>query len=457
MISISSKKLIWKCPAIKWVGILSLFLVSCDTPKEIGDDLFSVEVGLNYSDTITIKSSTVLIDSIYTGSPGTLLIGTYNHPVLGLAESSAFTQFSNIDTLFSKATSVYDSLTMRLAYSGYQGDTTQSMTMNVYRLLDSLNRGGTDYFANSTIRSDASVLGSHTFKPRPIRTKAANGDSVQLDTLRFRMSDAFRRELLSKYADVKVAAGSKGFRDYFPGMLFKSSSSSAGAMIGFNPGYSRMTLYFHNPGDPFLYSMDYYFSLSNALFPELLARFNQIKSNKSVALAGLKNPGDLVPSATTSGLTYIQAGTGVATKVEFPYLLNLKGNRNVAVNKAELVLTAGDNIDLQQTIGQLSIVETNATNRTLRNSYGLKYLLSEGGASVITSAIEPGSKTYTFNVTTAIQSILVGKQANSGWIITPALTSNSAGNTRIINESTRFVPLQAMKARLKIYYSYIAK
>ncbi len=456
MISISSKKLIWKCPAIKWVGILSLFLVSCDTPKEIGDDLFSVEVGLNYSDTITIKSSTVLIDSIYTGSPGTLLIGTYNHPVLGLAESSAFTQFSNIDTLFSKATSVYDSLTMRLAYSGYQGDTTQSMTMNVYRLLDSLNRG-TDYFANSTIRSDASIIGSHTFKPRPIRTRAMNGDSVQLDTLRFRMSDALGRELLSKYADVKVAAGSKGFRDYFPGMLFKSSSSSAGAMIGFNPGYSRMTLYFHNPGDPFLYSMDYYFSLSNALFPELLARFNQIKSTKSGSLAGLQNPGNKVASTLTSGLTYIQAGTGVATKVEFPYLLNIKGNRNVAVNKAELVLTAADNIDLQQTIGQLSIVETDATNRTLRNSYGLKYLLSEGGSTVITSAIEPGSKTYTFNVTTAIQSILVGKQANNGWLITPALTSNSAGNTRIINESTRFVPLQAMKARLKIYYSYIAK
>jgi hypothetical protein len=455
MISISSKKLTWKCPAIKWVGILSLFLVSCDTPKEIGDDLFSVEVGLNYSDTITIKSSTVLIDSIYTGSPSTLLVGSYDHPVLGLAESSAFTQVSNIDTLFSKATSIYDSLTMRLAYGGYQGDTTKSQTLSVYRLLDSLNRG-TDYFANSTVRSDASIIGSHTFKPRPIRTRAMNGDSVQLDTLRFRMSDALGRELLSKYADVKVAAGSKGFRDYFPGMLFKSSSSSAGAMIGFNPGYSRMTLYFHNPGDPFKYSMDYYFSLSNSIFPEILARFNQIKSTKSVALAGLKNPGDLVPSATTSGLTYIQAGTGVATKIEFPFLLNLKGNRNVAVNKAELVLTAADNIDLQQTIGQLSIVETNATNRTLRNSYGLKYLLSEGGASVNTSAIEPGSKTYTFNVTTAIQSILVGKQANNGWLITPALTSNSAGNTRIINESTRFVPLQALKARLKIYYSYIA-
>lgn len=456
MISISSKKLTWKCPAIKWVGILSLFLASCDTPKEIGDDLFSVEVGLNYSDTLSVKSSTVLIDSIYTGSPSTIWVGSFNHPVLGLAESAVYTQVSNIDTLFAKATSVYDSLTLRLAYSGYQGDTTKLQTLSVYRLLDSLNRG-TDYFANSSLRSDPTILGRYTFKPRPIRSKTINGDSILYDTLRFRMSDTFGKELLSKYADVTVAAGSRGFRDYFPGVLFKSSTATSGAMIGFNPGYSRMTLHFHNPGDTLKYHMDYYFSLSNSLFPELLARFNQIKSTKTGALSALQNPGNIVSSTQTSGLTYIQAGTGVATKIEFPYLLNLKGNRNVAVNKAELVITTADNIDLQHTIGQLSIVETNSTNRTLRNSYGLKYLLTEGGSGVITAAINPSSKTYTFNVTTAMQSLLVGKQANTGWLITPALTSNSSGNTRIINESARYVPLQALKTRLKIYYSFIAK
>ncbi len=456
MTSISSKKRTWKCPAIKWVGILSLFLASCDTPKEIGDDLFSVEVGLNYTDTLTIKSSTVLIDSIYTGSPNVLLIGAYYHPVLGLSESAAFTQVSNIDTLFAKSTSVYDSLTLRLAYAGFQGDTTKSQTLSMYRLLDSLNRG-TDYFANSSARIDPTLLGRFTFTPRPIRSKAMNGDSVRFDTLRFRMSDTFGKELLSKYADVTVAAGSSGFRNYFPGMYIKSTASTPGAMIAFNPGYSRMTLHFHNPGDTTKYYMDYYFSLSNALYPEILARFNQIKSTKSGTLASLQNPGNILSSFKTSGLTYIQAGTGIATKVEFPYLSNLKGNRNVAVNKAELVLTAADNIDLQQTVGQLSIVETNATNRTLRNSYGLKYLLSEGGTTVLTSAIDPSSKSYTFNVTTAMQSMLVGKQANNGWLITPALTSNSSGNTRIINESARFVPLQALKARLKIYYSYIAK
>jgi hypothetical protein len=87
----------------------------------------------------------------------------------------------------------------------------------------------------------------------------------------------------------------------------------------------------------------------------------------------------------------------------------------------------------------------------------LKYLLSEGGTSVNTASINQLSKTYTFNVTTAIQSLLVGKQSNSGWLISPAFSINAVGNSGINNESARFVPLQAFKARLKIYYSYIAK
>ena len=71
MTSISSKKPTWNWLAIKWLGIISLFLTSCDAPKEIGADLFSVEVGLNYTDTLTIKSATVLMDSIQTGGNST--------------------------------------------------------------------------------------------------------------------------------------------------------------------------------------------------------------------------------------------------------------------------------------------------------------------------------------------------------------------------------------------------
>ena len=116
MTSISSKKLTLRWPALKWLGIISLFLSSCDDPKEIGSDLFSVEVGLNYTDTLTVNSSTVLIDSIYTGANNSLLLGSYFHPELGYVTSDVFAQIANADTLNSKENSILDSLKISLLY-----------------------------------------------------------------------------------------------------------------------------------------------------------------------------------------------------------------------------------------------------------------------------------------------------------------------------------------------------
>ncbi|MEY2895054.1 MAG: hypothetical protein RIS42_773, partial [Bacteroidota bacterium] len=145
MTSISSKKRTLNWPAIKWLGIVSLFLASCDAPKEIGADLFSVEVGLNYTDSLRVTSSTVLMDSIQTGANNTFLLGSFAHPVLGTFESSVFTQVANADSLFAKDVSILDSLKMHLVYKNFQGDTNQLQTLQIYKLKDSLSLS-TDYF-----------------------------------------------------------------------------------------------------------------------------------------------------------------------------------------------------------------------------------------------------------------------------------------------------------------------
>ena len=48
-------------------------------------------------------------------------------------------------------------------------------------------------------------------------------------------------------------------------------------------------------------------------------------------------------------------------------------------------------------------------------------------------------------------------QANLGFLLTPAISADASGNAKISSESARFIPLNAFKAKLKIYYSYIAK
>ena len=110
-----------------------------------------------------------------------------------------------------------------------------------------------------------------------------------------------------------ISGGGSSFRDFFKGFYIQTAETKKDALLNFSPAYSKMTLHWHNPGDTLKYFLNYYFSLSNALYPELLARFNQIKSTKAGALSSLKIPGDIVPSTASNGITYIQAGPQFAT------------------------------------------------------------------------------------------------------------------------------------------------
>jgi len=457
MTSISSKKHILKWPVIKWLGIITIFLSSCDAPKEIGADLFSVEVGLNFTDTLQVKSKTVLMDSIQTGGANSLLVGSYTHPVMGTFASTIFAQFANADSLVAKKESILDSIKMELVYRNYQGDTNQIQTIQVFKLKDSLNIS-TDYFTNtSTVNAHPAVIGSHTFRPRPIRSKSSNGDSLKLDTLKFHMSKTFGNELLSNYAEKAIAAGGAAFRKVYPGLKITSSSAPNAALLGFNTSYSRMVMYWRNPGDNTKYELSYYFSLSNSAMTEVNARFNQYQITRTGVLASLVKSGSSVPAEATNQFTYVQSGSGLVTKVDFPTLFKLKGNRDVAINKAELVLYASDDADLNQTLGQLTLLQADGNNRPLRNSNGLGFVLSEGGGGSQTANFSAFQRSYSFNITTELQSILNGRKPNNGFLVTPTPISTASGFTKMVSESARFTALNALKTKIRIYYSFIAK
>ena len=455
LISLKKHTLNWRVS--RYWGIISLFLVSCDTPKEIGADLFSVEVGLNFTDTLSIKSSTVLFDSIYTGpNNNTLLLGSYAHPQLGTIESSFFAQVANADTLTSKATSIMDSLVMRMVYKGFQGDLSQSQQLAVYKLKDSLSFSK-DYFTSSSLAFDPNPVGTTTLIPRPIKSKASNGDSLQYDTLSFRMNASFGKELLAKYTSKSISGGGPGFRLELPGLHIKSLTSNKSALLGFSPAFSRMTLYWHNPNDTTKYQLSYYFSLSNAFSAEVQARFNQFKLTKGAAFSSLVKSGDAIPASQTNNTTYVQSGTGFVTKLDIPNLLKLKGNRNIAINKAELIIQASDNIDLNETLGQLTLLPSDGNNRPLRGSFGLGYIVSEGGSGIQTSNYNATTNSFTYNITSELQAIVTGRKKNLGYLVTPAVTASSNGFVKLVSESGRFIPLNALKTKLRIYYSYIAQ
>lgn len=445
--------------AINCLGFSFLFLTACDTPKEIGSELFSVEVGLNYTDTLSLDMGTVLVDSVYSNASAHYFLGTLSNPYIGAVRSSFFTQFANIDSIKASETSRYESLKMRLVYKSFMGDTNQVQRFNLYRLKDSLVLSRR-YLTNSTVAYDPSPIGTFSFTPRPLKGRTPLNDSLRFDTLDVMLPASLGREFLSNYKDKTIAGGGSGFRKSFYGFYVESANTSNNtAIIGFNPAYSSIELKYRNAGDTVSKVIPYYFSLTTALTnQEVQARFNRIEAQRTGSMvANLTKVGDFVDAKRSNHRSFVAKGAGLATYIKIPYLKNLIGNRYLAVNKAELVLESSGEVPKEEILQVLSLAKVNDQKKLMRNSNGVAFLTAEGGASFQTAVYNENTKTYTFNITSHMQNMLSGREKAQDFMVTSDLSSISSTEAGLIVDQIKYISLNSLKAKIKLYYSFVAK
>lgn len=458
MISIFSKKCTWNWLAINSILVLTILLSSCDTAKEIGSDLFSVELGLNYTDTLTVNSSTIQLDSTYSSGPSAFLFGSLKDSNVGQVSSNFYTQMSNVDTLKAKDNSVLGSAKLMLVYSSFRGDTTKLQTMKIYKLTDSLTRL-VPYFSNSEKDHEPNPIKTFSFYPRPIKRYIADGDTISMDTLVIDMSNELGKELMGYSSITETNAGGASFRKAFKGLYFENSSSPNGAILSFSSNYSRLDLRYTTPGDTNKYFVPFHFALSTYSQSEVLAKFNQYKANRSGSLvAGLTSPGQQLSSILTNNKTFVQKGLGLATKIKIPYLDKIRNNKYIAVNKAELVVESSSDVPADLLLSKLSLVRGNAgKNRPIRSAYGLSYFLSEGASGFNTATYNSTSKTYTFNITSLIQNVISGRELTDEILITPEISAVTTSETGFVGDQINYVALNSLKTKIKLYYSFINK
>lgn len=458
MISNFSKKCTWNWLAINCICVLTLLVSSCDTAKEIGSDLFSVEVGLNYTDTLTIKSSTIQLDSTYTSGPSAFLFGSLKDPNIGQVSSNFYTQMSNVDTLKAKDNSVLGSAKLYLVYSSFRGDTTKLQTMKIYKLTDTLSRL-VPYFSNTVKGYESKPIKTFSFYPRPIKRYIADGDTVSMDTLIVDLSKELGKELMGYSSSAETNSGGSSFRKVFKGLYFENASAADGAVVSFSSNYSRLDLRYTTPGDTNKYFVPFHFALSTYSQTEVLAKYNYFMFNRNGSLiSNLKSPGQSVASTLTNNKSFVQKGLGLATKLTIPYLAKLKNNKYIAVNKAELIVEPSSDVPADLRLDKLSLVRGNSgSNRPLRSAYGLSYFLSEGASGFNTATYNSSTKTYTFNITSLVQNIISGRELTDEILITPEISAISSSETGFVGDQINYVALNAFKTKIKLYYSFINK
>ncbi len=349
----------YKTSWLVFLGVILLFSVtSCneddltDESFTIGDNLVESTTRVVYTDTISVSTSTVILDSVVTSGKEIAQVGHYKDEYLGDITAKSYIQLNRPDNTFSSDINyTYDSLRLIVNFTGNSyGDTLQEQTIYVYRLDEELEEGETSvidyyededyddpgyYFYNTTSfkYSESGLLGKYTYTPQPNHPE---------DTyLEIPLSDSLGQELLEKLIlgedDDYDMADDEHFAEYFKGLvLVAENTGENGAIIEFNAADSGiyMNLYYHSG------LATGHNDLEAAFYGESDLQFNQITSDRTgTPLENWEKRSIDLPSSETDNKTFLQGALGVFTRIEFPGLdYFLYEGENAVILSAQLEL-----------------------------------------------------------------------------------------------------------------------
>lgn len=353
----------------------ALSLISCGTDTDagefvVGSDYLALNNKVILVDTLTVEMSTINLDSLITSTQSRILIGNYDDPLFGKIKSDSYFQLSTNTYALNNSGSdteaikyVFDSISMILKYDNYYfGDTTKVQTFDIHRLIQKVkpNTEDNNFYNNSKLNYSPESLGTISYKPRPI----------EKDSINIKMSDAFGAELFQKLKKREVTDFDT-FTEYLKGFVLVPSSSNSSSVIGFSASTSKVRLYYSKyqaDTEETPYILDF-------TILDKTKQFNSISSDKSgTLLQNLSVPTSKLASSLTEHQGFIQSGTGVSCRIDFPNIKQFKHiSDNGAIVAAELLLKPVNNSysDKYPLSDSLSVYVADNLNRisgTLLNS-----------------------------------------------------------------------------------------
>lgn len=425
--------------ALGW--LLLLALGACTDPDDLGQELpspKSVALDAAYTDTITVRASTVLTDSVPSATTNYLLLGRYHDPRLGTITGRSYLQ-AGITAAFTPDPGLrYDSLVLVLTADTYRyGDTTRTQQLEVHRLEQGFQVNKT-YFANDALPYAAPVLGRRSFRAR-----------AGLGTLRVRLDNNLGQELWQAgQANQLTTLGELQSR--LPGLVLTPGPTDDAALVRWSaaPAACSLLLYYHDPAAP-TEALSYPIALAGDF-----THFFQLQADRTgtrlAALAGVRQG---IGSAATEEEAFIQAGLGLKTKLEFPYLAQLKElGGTIVINSAQLTVETVSSAE-NRFWPPPATLYARLTDRANHN--GAFFLASDGSVVAMTYQRGVSERTgldqgrYTLGMSAYVQDVLRGTLANQGVLLGP---ESVATTERVVLGSARNT---AHPLRLRIYYTRV--
>lgn len=303
-----------------FVGVL---FVSCDSDVDagefvVGSDNLSVTNKVILIDTSTVEVSTINFDSLVTSNQSRILLGNYDDPIFGKVKSDSYFELTasgyNLQTTSSDtegANYVFDSIRMVLIPDKYYyGDTTKVQSISVHRLLQKVKPNSDDdnFYNNSSLSYDVVSLGTASFLPQPLRQ----------DSIFVKLDNTFGDALFQKLKKREITTQEE-FVEYFKGLAIQSLTTTSGCVIGYGVT-SKLQLYYSKKVTDSETSILKEFTIS-----DYAKQFNRISLDRTgTVLSELPGTTGRLSANLTANQSFIQSGTGLACRVDFPNIKELK-------------------------------------------------------------------------------------------------------------------------------------
>ncbi|MBD2723584.1 DUF4270 family protein [Hymenobacter armeniacus] len=501
------------------VAVAALALASCDKGTDLNVDLpDTTAVSTEYKD-LPLEASTVRIAPVQTAKTNQFLVGSLADNVAGKTTAAAYFNVVDAsgvnaiisagggipaDSLPSTVTApVLDSVVLVMGFDRVYGSATTPVKFDVFNLAAPLDErqvynGGTPVALGAPIAlgltsrldrtitvTTAAVAATSTSPAIPAGTTVTPDPTVRLLLQRTAVppgpgqpgvpgvSSSFATGL---YAKLNMAGFNQAQLDsYLKGLAVLPNVDHNSSIVSFSKSYkSRILVYYHHSKSPPAYSTIYsiYFgpaysgistTYSSARDPRY---FTTIDNVLPPALSALAARSGSVPPALLGGTSYVQEGTGLATRVLMKGRVTLKrliGSTDtvgVVINRAEIIAPVKPFTNaLYGNPAQLYAVEVNAANQVLQRTINFlptdRIVQADGtnqqnsGSPTAGVLNATGSQSYyAIPVTAYMQAYFYNNLGGTpdALVLAPNIRS-SAGLT--LNRAA----LDATNIRLRVYYS----
>lgn len=298
---------------------------------------------LNMIDSLTVNVSTMVLPNVPTSGQGALLLGKYTRSDIGSLSSSPFFRIAPSDFDYSSipTDARFDSVTLVLrTHSGgyFYGDTTTQHKINVHRLTEPLATttlvpGGIHnvqvpiyveapaIFGHQKFDYEASSLGELTYLPRP---RGGQNLSVRLD-------DAFGQDIFDKMrGNASELRSASNFVEYINGLAVIPDTDNS-SLIAYNDTIATNIYYSYIGSDGMRTSES-----KSLVIDNYTLKYNHFEADRTGTAYEDLDVDNAIPGERTGGQSFLQAGNGVATRIDIPSLRDFLSTSDMAINKVEL-------------------------------------------------------------------------------------------------------------------------